>query len=48
MTVFLFHRLRTDFEEIQRKEDLKREGTLKVTAAMFRTVFIETKKKYSF
>lgn len=39
-------RLRTDFADIQRKENDVNEGNLKVTAAMFRTVFIEIKKKY--
>lgn len=40
----LIHRLRTDFEDIQRKEDEALEGTLKVTCQMFRTVFVEIKK----
>lgn len=42
------NRLRTDFEDIQRKEDAANEGTLKVTAAMFRTVYIEVKKNIPF
>lgn len=42
------NRLRTDFLEIQRKEDAANEGTLKVTAAMIRTVFIELKKNIPF
>lgn len=40
------YRLRTDFEDIQRKEDAA--GNLKVTAAMIRIVFVETKKYIPF
>lgn len=43
-----FHRLRTDFEEIQAVEDGKNKGFLKVTAAMFRTVYVEIKKNIPF
>lgn len=41
-------RLRKDFEEIQRKEEAKNEGVLKVTATMMRTVFLEVKKNIPF
>lgn len=46
--ILLMYRLRTDFEEIQQREDTANEGALKVTAAMFRTVFVETKKNIPF
>lgn len=36
------------FERIQREEDAAHEGSLKVTAAMCRTVFIETKMNIPF
>lgn len=41
-------RLPTDFEEIQRKEEAKNEGALRVTAMMVRTVFLEVKRNIPF
>lgn len=46
--MILLSRLRTDFEDIQRKEDISNEGTLKVAAVMFRKVFVEIKKNIPF
>lgn len=46
--IFFLHRLRSDFEEIQQKEDSANDGVLKVTVAMFRTVFVEIKKNIPF
>lgn len=43
LNVFPIFRLKTDFEAIQREEEKKNEGVLKITAIMIRTVFLEVK-----
>lgn len=40
--------MRTEFENIQHKEDDANEGSLKVTAMMIRTVYVEIKKNIPF
>lgn len=45
---FKIYRLRSDFEEVQRKEESRNEGVLKVTTIMIRTVFLEIKKNIPF
>lgn len=40
--------MRSDFDDIQHKEAAANDGNLKVTAAMFRTVFLEVKKNIAF
>lgn len=44
----MYYRLRKDFEAIQTREDEANEGVLKITSAMFRTVFVEIKKNIPF
>lgn len=41
-------RLRGDFETIQMEQDLANYMTLRITSAMFRTVFVETKRNIPF
>lgn len=42
------YRLRTDFEDIQRKEEETHNGALKVTSKMIRTIFVEIKRNIPF
>lgn len=44
----MYYRLRTDFEAIQTREEEANDGVLKITSAMFRTVFIEIKRNIPF
>lgn len=42
------HRLRTDFEDIQNKEEANNDGVLRVTSTMMRTVYLEIKRNIPF